>query len=737
MLLVCLSSCIKETGSSYVPHVDRGIVIDFSADASTKATVGSLSYESHVNHLDILVFKMDGSLYWHERVLVTSSTGSHTLAVGTQYFAQKDASGNVVSHPRYNVHVLANCPNEITFNEQSRTLTMSSAGGSAKEYRTAGEIGSVIMQEPNLHLSGLNLPAAPSSFLMHSLAGSVYLSDDDTEKNIVIDAQLKRAAAKVIITIKEGERVEFTEGDDFGASNLFNESEGGAYYIRNLPYKTTLFPQDRLTSEKDNLLTTVRTNNAHFSWNPSSYLTDTEKLKGETSHRDEVSLVTYVYEHSWTNQGVFEYEPCAVVNLPLISIKDEGGYEVHANSWYKIPLTKGTTFERNNCYKVNVVINYAGATSVMEPIVVPDINYEVINYRDQNNGWNTASVNVSQSDRPKYLTISDTEVEMHNVTFNDEIRFTSSSDVTVTVTEIYYYNKFGVKKTVTNNNLVKVSATPGLYGTISVNSSIPENNTPRYIKVKVSNGEVQDKTFLVTQYPLEYITNIQGYYSYRSDFGGTTYEKYASSKYVAVGNWNESGKNWKSYYNAGGSDTKYFFTSKVATQKSDGTSTINYYKWGNNKVSTSSVALNNGRMYNVKLTSSSGEYSLGVPKLDSRGYTDNSVENSKLVCPSFMIASQLGATYAPTSVEQAASHCSQYVETYKDSSGKVIHLDDWRLPTEEEIKIIIKFQYVQDAAMDEVLSGRYYWSATGQVENTKSSSASGSNSAVRCIRNAF
>lgn len=737
MLLVCLSSCIKETGS-YVPHVDRGIVIDFSADASTKATVGSISYESHVDHLDILVFKMDGSLYWHERVPVTSSTGSHTLAVGTQYFAQKDASGNVVSHPRYNVHVLANCPNEITFNEQSRTLIMSSTGGAAKEYRTAGEIGSVIMQEPNLHLSGLNLPAAPSSFLMHSLAGSVYLSDDDTEKNIVIDAQLKRAAAKVIITIKEGERVEFTEGDDFGASNLFNESEGGTYYIRNLPYKTTLFPQDRLTSEKDNLLTTVRTNNAHFSWNPSSYLTDTEKLKGETSHRDEVSLVTYVYEHSWTNQGVFEYEPCAVVNLPLISIKDEGGYEVHANSWYKIPLTKGTTFERNNCYKVNVVINYAGATSVMEPIVVPDINYEVINYRDQNNGWNTASVNVSQSDRPKYLTISDTEVEMHNVTFNEEIKFTSSSDVTVTVTEIYYYNKFGVKKTVTNNNLVKVSATPGLYGAISVNSSLPVNNTPRYIKVKVSNGEVQDKTFLVTQYPLEYITNIQGYYSYRSDFGGTTYEKYASSKYVAVGNWNESGKNWKSYYNAGGSDTKYFFTSKVATQKSDGTSTINYYKWGNNnKVSTTSVALNNGRMYNVKLTSSSGEYSLGVPKLDSRGYTENSVENSKLVCPSFMIASQLGATYAPTSVEQAASHCSQYVETYKDSSGNVIHLDDWRLPTEEEIKIIIKFQYVQDAAMDEVLSGRYYWSATGQVENTKSSSASGSNSAVRCIRNAF
>ena len=102
-----------------------------------------------------------------------------------------------------------------------------------------------------------------------------------------------------------------------------------------------------------------------------------------------------------------------------------------------------------------------------------------------------------------------------------------------------------------------------------------------------------------------------------------------------------------------------------------------------------------------------------------------------------MIASQLGATYAPASVEQAANHCNKYVETYKDASGKVIHLDDWRLPTAAEINIIIKFQYMQNAAMDEVLSGRYYWSATGQVENPESDSDSNSSSAVRCIRNSF
>ena len=123
--------------------------------------------------------------------------------------------------------------------------------------------------------------------------------------------------------------------------------------------------------------------------------------------------------------------------------------------------------------------------------------------------------------------------------------------------------------------------------------------------------------------------------------------------------------------------------------------------------------------------------------MDSRGWTDNGEDNKKLVSPSFMIASQLGATYAPTSMEQAASHCANYVETYRDENGSVVHLKDWRLPTEAEINIIIRFQYMNNAAMDEVLAGKRYWSATGEVENPQSTASDSNQSAVRCIRNAF
>lgn len=99
-----------------------------------------------------------------------------------------------------------------------------------------------------------------------------------------------------------------------------------------------------------------------------------------------------------------------------------------------------------------------------------------------------------------------------------------------------------------------------------------------------------------------------------------------------------------------------------------------------------------------------------------------------------MIASQLGAVQSASNVNIAASHCEQYVEVYKDTeSGETIHLRDWRLPTAAELKIIMKFQYSSDA-MDEVLAGPSYWSASGLVENDK---GSGTSQAIRCVRDAY
>lgn len=735
--LVLLSSCSERMEEPFVPCADRGIVIDFSC-GRTKALAADTEYESRVDHLDIFVFREDNSLCYHERTSASVSEGTHTLSVGTKYFAEKDAAGNVVGHPKYKVYLLAN------------------AEFDASAVNNVATLGNMIQETPNLHLSGLNLSVAPETFLMDALASVgaeslVALSSADPDKDIVLEAELVRAAAKVVISIKEGDRIEFTEGADLDTPGLFDDTEHGLYYVRNLPFKTYILPgyYKPEETETDRLRTTTKTNNAHFSWSPASFSTDETSFKGPDTQADVVTITTYVYEHSWEGKGLFEFEPCAVVNLPLISLSQEGdkvSYTAHPNSWYKIPLTKGEKFTRNSLYKVNVEVNYAGATTVMEPVVVPDIKYEVLNYSDGNLGWNMEEIDISQTDRPKYLTLSTKETSMHNSSVNEMVGFTSSADVSVSVSSVYYYDKFGVKRSIASDD-IKVTAPTGLSGNIRVESPHPANNAPRYIEVKVSNGESEDQYFTVIQYPLEYITNIQGFYSYREDFGNTTYETYDNNRYVAVGGWNQSSLSWRTYAQSGGSNSTYLFSSKVAKQNNDGTSRIYYYRWvqsgwlWNQTITlndnTQVGGLDNGRMYHIKLASSSSSYSVGIPKMDSRGWTDSGEDNRMLVSPSFMIASQLGATYAPTSMEQAASHCANYVETYKDDSGTVVHLKDWRLPTEAEINIIIRFQYAENAAMDEVLAGQKYWSATGEVANPQSSSSNGNQSAVRCIRNAF
>lgn len=134
-------------------------------------------------------------------------------------------------------------------------------------------------------------------------------------------------------------------------------------------------------------------------------------------------------------------------------------------------------------------------------------------------------------------------------------------------------------------------------------------------------------------------------------------------------------------------------------------------------------------MYHVVITASSGEYTLGVPRITD-GKTDPGSDNAQLVSPSFMLASQLGAVMAIQDLEGAAVHCERYVEVAKD--GTVY--DDWRLPTQAEIMIIYKYQNDSDA-MDEVLAGNRYWSASGLV--AKPGVNSPSDRAIRCIRDAY
>lgn len=262
------------------------------------------------------------------------------------------------------------------------------------------------------------------------------------------------------------------------------------------------------------------------------------------------------------------------------------------------------------------------------------------------------------------------------------------------------------------------------------------SNAIRYLKFKVVNQSGQTEEFTVSQYPTLYITNEHGWYSYRDDFGGTTYENPGTGVNACSGYDKNTGE-WD--YHIEDEYGSRRFQSKVYDSQDN---EIDYFYWNRNSVEHINYGdLTNHRMYHVHVTATSSLYTVAVPRLDADGYTQSTSDNAKLVSPSFMIASQLGATTSPGSVEEAKSHCEQYVEvTQEDMDGNKKIYSDWRLPTAAEVEIIIQHQYVSDA-MAEVLSGKRYWCAYTDdgnyyVSNTMSTTTN-DNTAVRCVRDAY
>ena len=794
----------------------------------TKA-VADNDTESYINSLDVFIFKADanngkGERVYYDRYEVNNS-GSLTLNCKRSEFNPQD---------RFFVYLVAN----TNFSKEE-----------LDSQKTYAALLNNRQKDEYVHQSGLTSPNAPRYFLMDALATDVngasplQLNDGVIANNTILKGELRRAAAKVEITINAGENVFFHHFKD----DL--ESEGGLYHIRNLPCDAFILAGEEVRTTTATLRNTEKGGSAYFGWHPE---TDSKK----------VTLTAYVYPHTWKNASLLDYETCVVVNLPMIRVEGDEVME-YKNSWFKIPMTNTSSFERNHYYSVNIRLNRPGAAADSNPQTFEYIYYDV-------RKWTEKTVNVGGVDGPQYLQLNTDHVDMYNVNIDDStLEFASSSFIPsdgIELLEAYYYNYLDQKVDLSKNdkygvyNSIKsTAAKDALNGGIKITSPFvaktraemdaeiaklvkpdpvsepagkpsevenpddpsvldalaskhstwaatvswritngevefyrssgwgnghinakneynqmkeaydkyiaayeswinryPEyaayikakeeydaavaeiesssedshSNAVRYLRFRVTNETGQTAEFTVTQSPTLYITNEHGYYSYRSDFGGTTYEKKGNPNYAGA-TW--SNNKWQYTYNASNSS---LFGSKFA-QSSGSSYQILYYYWDNNTKRTSSISgLNNPRMYHVHVTATSAIYTVAIPRLDANGYTLGNADNAKLVSPSFMIASQLGATQSPTSMTVAASHCKEYIEVTRD--GKVY--DDWRLPTEAEVKIILSHQYESDA-MAEVLSGKYYWCAytadgKNYVQNTQTSSTS-NNTAVRCVRDYY
>lgn len=534
-------------------------------------------------------------------------------------------------------------------------------------------------------------------FLMSSIQ-DYQITKEPTQ---TISVNLARAAAKIALTIHVD-----VEGYTAGQAK---------WQLKNYNAKTTIFGS-----------------------NAASELKDGEMVEAQGGS-GEYTVTTYSYATQWTDDTK---APAIYLQVPLTA---DGKAEMN---YYKIPVRdpKATgedakKLNRNTIYTIDAKINNKGGSSEIEYITTGKVVYDVLPWSD----GGTTDIDANTS----YLMVYPQSLIMKNIAKdNTSISYKSSTELEITIDEVYYYNKNG-KKTIINEGYTekddkgkdvqlypKVTLSTdenGKYqGKINIESAVPINLTAKYIVFSVKTKDGKDsKQVIVKQYPLKYVQNIAGWYSTKDNWvdwesdrnvRGPFKERQDTKKYKdswmtsrVYGTFDGSTGIWdiyddESYKRVGGVmfNPKYEYTYQA-------------------KVHNCETEQDNNHMYVIQITKSDGTYKIARPRFNNLKSDDHTVS------PAFMLASQLGVVSAFDTFKDAANHCEKYVEVSKNKK----RYDDWRLPTQEEINSIVEFQNDKKAAntMDRVLKGYYYWTANGG----KSNKVPGSNinnypGAVRCIR---
>lgn len=760
------------------------IVLHFrTPDVAVKGTVEDNACESYMSHLDVLIYKSDDSSYepfHYERISVSATPeGKVSLNKTKEDFEENG---------KYKFYVVAN---------STLDQTAYHSGGSIISHENFLKLDQT---DRLIHLSGVDHeimnPHYPQMFLMDGVAymgesepaspGLVVVNKPLSTDDVVLKVTLRRAAAKILITIIPGDKVTFD-------SKLIALSDG--YLIRNMPNRTTLVAEGGYP---------VNEGGAKPYWesttiSQSPYFNMVKVKDGNGVERDGMQLTAYCYSHEWKPEFVFERGTSVVMMLPLIYQESEDEQAVeYVNNYYQFSVTKNQNIRRNTVYDLRIKLNAPGAEDITTPEEVKEIQYFTA-------PWEVVDLPISGENTVKYLKVNKEKIYMYNVDEdNTSLYFSSSSPVSVDFVSgsAYYYNKFNEKITLGNTSTevksISGSTVSGaVSGNISVHSNIPTNNTIRYFQLKITNKEGLSEVVDVEQYPLIYITNNLPWYSYRDDYyhrttGGhkwngntdqmttagdqpTTY-RYAGDHIVSVYQIEDVSTTSKqvkyTYTSAIPSSNHGFTASKYRGTQSGNNYNIMYYsfsyekKWweavGKWSMNTSNKCeTHNVRNYHVRMMASSGDYTVGRPALDEYGYTAEDADNAKLVSPSFVIASRLGAvlsTYSGLSdmpndekLIAFADHCKNYVEVddvNDDKKDPVEVYDNWRLPTKAELEIIINIQGESGEnadAIDYLLNGAYYMSASGPVYNPKNSDRTNPldnpmnarDVAIRCVRDAF
>lgn len=444
-----------------------------------------------------------------------------------------------------------------------------------------------------------------------------------------------------------------------------------------------------------------------FSENTSKTLGDMgDTFESANGSNGNYTITTYSYAMHWEDNP--EQMPQLIVKVPLTkmdeSAEGEGSVGETIDNFYSIPVrdVRQTELKRNFIYTVDAKITNIGSSTEIIYGTPMELKYDVMK-------WTEGEQTIINADKQNYLLVSPTFHIMRNEkTDNKTIQFYGSEVCTVKIDEVYYYDKDGNKKMITggsnypqiNLNFSNGHTEKKNQGIVNIEAGEFAPLTVKYIKFTITSGD-KSQQVTVKQYPLEYAQNIAGWYSSRSKDGwvspGNTYRKTSSD------------------YN-GAYHAKIYNNGRFGYLGTAGSSDLSN--------------LTNNRMYVIQITSTIGsQYTIAHPKKESDGSTKDHV-----VSPAFMIASQLGAVLsAGFDKNTALTHCKTYREVAKNSDGTETKFDGWRLPTEEEISIIIKYQTDSTSPIDKVLAGAAYRTMNKTTKATGIANANSGNF-VRCVR---
>ncbi|WP_297113382.1 hypothetical protein [uncultured Porphyromonas sp.] len=417
---------------------------------------------------------------------------------------------------------------------------------------------------------------------------------------------------------------------------------------------------------------------------------------GYRATQDQQPQLFYSYYSNWSSN---DEAPYYLLTVPL---KKEGETTA-VNYYYRVALTPSEPhFTANKLYDLTLGIHKLGSTTPEEPVSITG-SLSILPWTICNDQYDLPASN--------YLEVSEREAHIYNVETHTISYESSKKPVTIRIVEASFsYVNGATGQAITD----AIPATSDQYPTVTVvgnqikiQSKLPINNIPKKIRFKVSNGIAElDKEVTVYQYPSLFITHTMGAKSSRRPDGTLAH----------------SGLNNKAIYRITVQNPPAGMILGFPPREN-----TNFYK---------SEWVSDGWL------SGHNEYQIQ----HSDYTTKRDAETARMVSPSFELASQLGATpsmpYDQTQEDHtmydkktALCNCATYTET-RIVNGKEVILDDWRLPTVAEIRLIDQLQNDPNSAVNSIMTGRYYWSAkdNAAIRLQGGSEGSTSDAYTRCVR---